>query len=213
MPPQNNTFVLAGDLPRILSRRDLERWHATPPHGHPFRALQIDAGSAAEPVLRELVELGARVVLFAGLPCPEAVMGARLLGVRVILALGREDLERARLGDWRDPCVAAPFHAHLVLGLGVERPVRVATDERHAWTTSYIAKDLASVDLHHALMLCDKVLDATPQPPWGVSTYWQVCAELELWRTIASGDIEAEARTVQERVWQRCFRMPGAEFK
>ncbi|MBM3989458.1 MAG: glycosyltransferase family 4 protein [Planctomycetes bacterium] len=213
MAPQNNTFVLAGDLPPLLSRRDLERWHATPPHGHPFRALQIDPGSAAEPVLRELIELGTRVVLFAGLVCPEAVLGARLLGLRVILALRREDLAGARLGDWRDPRVAAPFHAHLVLGLGVDRPLRVATDENHAWTTSYIAGDLASVDLHHVLMLADKILDTTSQPPWGVSTFWQVCAELELWRTIASGDIEAEALTVQERNWQRCFRMPGAEFK
>ena len=213
MAPQNNSFVLAGDLPRILSRRDLERWHATPPHGHPFRALQLDPGAPAEPALQELIELGTRVVLFVGLPCPEAVFGARLLGLRVILALGREDLEACRLGDWRDARVAAPFHAHLVVGLGIERPVRIETDEKNSWSTSYIASDLASVDLHHVLMLADKVLDTTPQPPWGVSTFWQVCAELQLWRDIAAGDIDTEALTVQERVWQRCFRMPGAEFK
>lgn len=212
MAPQNNVIALIGAIESLDCQQQLQRWLASPPQGHPVRTISLDAQTRPEDVVQGLFVAGARIALFVGHALPEAVIAARWAGFRVVLALNRAELEESRLGDWRDPRVAAPFHAHIVVGLGIDRPMRVETDEGVAWSTSYIAAGLGEIDLHHVLMLTDKVLDTTPTPPYGASTYWQVREELGLWSSLANGLIECEAAIVQERVWERCRRMPGQEF-
>lgn len=210
--PKPIVVAVVGDPGRLPAGFDPTLWFRVPPRGHALNLLPVSRETRAEEVLADLAQAHTDVVVFVGLVMAEAVLAARWAGMRVVLVAPADDLRRG-LGNWRDATVAAPFHAHLVVAVGADAPVRLVTDDGLEWIATYVVSDFGQLDLGHVLAVAAKIDDPVPPPPRTGSTFRHLAAELELRRHFVEGRPAEEAAAVRARCLEWCRRSRREAFE
>lgn len=174
-------------------------WFRHSPPGHRLVDHELSEAATSEAVVRTLVSEAARIVVFVGNPLPEAVVMARLAGVRVVLVIDEREHDQWSLGDWRDPSVAAPFFAHVVVLLGSRLPAYHSSEEGIGWGAQYLAPCIGDVDICHVVQMAESQPDEAPSPPSRPATFWHALEELQIWRACSTDDLTKETQLIRER--------------
>ncbi|MGA1607429.1 MAG: glycosyltransferase family 4 protein [Planctomycetota bacterium] len=187
----------------------LEDWYRHSPSNHRLCHHQLESSDTAESLLRLLIAEGATAVVFLGAQLPDAVIASRLAGLCTVLVMGEDEAASWQLGDWRDPRVAAPFFAHVVVAIGTRWPTYHESESGIGWGAQYFARSLAELDLRHIVQLAEHQPDRATLPPAKASTFWHVVDELRIWGDCIEDRLDEEARRLRERCLLDLRSKPG----
>ena len=209
MPTQEPSVVVVRSPSIPVEQTVIHAWYRHSPPHHRLVDLELTDTDTTESLLRFLVREAARTVIFLGNTMPEAVVMARLSGMRVILAIDDQGQEAWHLGDWREPVVAAPFFAHLVVLIGDAWPTYHDGEDGLGWGAQYVVRDLGDLDLSHVVQMAESQRDAAHAPPVKASMFWHAQDELAIWRACRADRLDEESQLIRDRCLLDLKTRPG----